>query len=91
MKINNINIGKVHKTYQQQKKEKIGERQNIKGDRMNISSKALEIKKLKQKLVDIPEIREERVKQLKESIKKGEYHVDSMLIARKILNEIEQE
>lgn len=55
-------------------------------DKVIISHKALNIKDIQQELVRIPDIREDRVKELKEQVQKGTYRVPARAIASKILN-----
>ncbi|MFY9394799.1 MAG: flagellar biosynthesis anti-sigma factor FlgM [Halanaerobiales bacterium] len=55
-------------------------------DKVLISNKALNIKDIQKELAQIPEIREDRVKELKEQVQKGTYRVPARAIASKILN-----
>ncbi len=92
MRIDNIQGKNIQKLYQNQqnllnqenKKASRGE-----GDRMNISSKGMQIKKLADQLEAEPEIRAEKVAQLKEQIASGNYHIDSETLAESLLSEIE--
>lgn len=91
MKIDGFQVGKIQRKYLKQKKD-VNERKNTKRkDSMNISSEAQNIKKIKQKLAQMPDIRKQKVEELKDSINKGEYKVNSRLVARNILSLIEQE
>ena len=46
----------------------------------------LEMSKYKEAVKALPEVRQERIKELKRLIEAGEYHIDSRKIAEKILD-----
>ena len=48
-------------------------------------AQVLEMSKYKEVVKALPELRQERIKELKRQIEAGEYHVDSRKIAEKIL------
>lgn len=52
------------------------------------STKAKDIQKLKETLDKLPDIREEKVEDLKSQIKKGTYYVSGEKIAEKIIAEL---
>ena len=56
-------------------------------ERVDLSSKAKDIQKIKQDLDQIPEIREEKVNELKRQIENGSYAINSGRIADKMLEE----
>ncbi|MFW5855837.1 MAG: flagellar biosynthesis anti-sigma factor FlgM [Bacillota bacterium] len=90
MKINGPHLDKVQKLYQQQK-DKLKNQQEKKADKMDISGQAQDIKNLQKEIKNMPGIREKKVARLKDKIEKGEYRIDSRLLAKKLLNQPEQE
>ncbi len=57
-------------------------------DHVSISAKSREIQKLRSVLGITPDVREDKVAELKGRIARGEYEVDPRELARKILEEI---
>ncbi|MHB1419672.1 MAG: flagellar biosynthesis anti-sigma factor FlgM [Bacillota bacterium] len=57
-------------------------------DSVEISREGRELRELSQKVMNIPDTREERIQELQEKIKKGTYDVPGEKIAAKILEEI---
>ncbi|OGP50521.1 MAG: flagellar biosynthesis anti-sigma factor FlgM [Deltaproteobacteria bacterium RBG_13_43_22] len=57
-------------------------------DQVHLSAKAKEMEELKQVIQQMPEIRTDKVETLKKAIQEGQYKVDSLQIAGKILEEI---
>jgi negative regulator of flagellin synthesis FlgM len=57
-------------------------------DRVQISKDYQEMGKIKQVLMDMPEIRTERVNKIQNMIQSGTYQVDPGLVAGKILDEL---
>jgi anti-sigma28 factor (negative regulator of flagellin synthesis) len=49
-------------------------------------AQVLEMSKYKETVKALPEIRQERINELKRQIEAGEYHIDSRKIAEKILD-----
>jgi flagellar biosynthesis anti-sigma factor FlgM len=60
---------------------------DISSDRVNLSSKARDFHKIAEVIKHTPDIREERVNELKEAIEKGTYKADSKKIAEKMILE----
>lgn len=56
-------------------------------DSVNLSSKAKKLHKITGILKETPDIREEKISELKQSIKKGTYQTDSKKIAEKVILE----
>ena len=56
-------------------------------ERVDLSSKAKDIQKIKQDLDQIPEIREEKVNELKRQIENGSYAINPGRIADRMLEE----
>jgi len=58
---------------------------------MNLSTKAIDIKQLRDAINRLPDIREDKVRELKDKVERGIYEVDGQKIAEKIIKrEIEQ-
>lgn len=60
---------------------------DVSSDRVNLSSKARDFHKIADVIKHTPDVREERVNELKEAIKKGTYKADSKKIAEKMILE----
>lgn len=58
---------------------------------MKISSKAKQIKELEILLREIPDVRKEKVENIKRQMESGRYTVDSRAVARKILSSLDKE
>ena len=88
MKIDPSQLNKISDVYQNQlKKNRINQQTNInKEDEINISSKAREIKEIHHKLDTIDEIREEKVKNIKNALQNGSYNISPEEVAQKLLN-----
>ena len=59
----------------------------LSGDRVELSPKAKEMQEAKRILGSIPDIREEKVAQIRKQIAEGTYQVDSQKIAEKMVTE----
>jgi len=57
------------------------------GDHLTLSESAMEFKEIKGMLENVPEIRQDKVMELKEKIKQDDYQVDSEQVAEEILME----
>lgn len=92
MKINN-NISKILSVYNKQqiksnkKQDNKTNSLNFK-DELSISNEAKEIQQLMKKLKDIPDVREEKINEIKERIKSGTYEINPEKIAEKMLNRL---
>jgi negative regulator of flagellin synthesis FlgM len=58
------------------------------GDRVDISGKGKEIAELMAVIQQMPDVRNDKVKAVKEAIESGNYHLDTKKIAQKILEEL---
>ncbi|MGO1368463.1 MAG: flagellar biosynthesis anti-sigma factor FlgM [Senegalia sp. (in: firmicutes)] len=89
MKIfNNGNINKIQNAY---KNNSIKSDQKIKSDKKDeftISDEAKMIQKAIKLAKNSPDIREEKIKEIKTQMKNGNYNIDSKLVAKKILEDI---
>lgn len=54
-------------------------------DAIELSPLAADVKELKRLISQVPDIREEKVRDIREAIEKGDYEVDPLLVAEKIL------
>ncbi len=57
-------------------------------DKISLSGEAKEISELKSLIEQLPEIRTDKVEELKKAIDAGSYNIDSLKVAEKILEEI---
>lgn len=57
-------------------------------DRINISSRTREIADLMASIEKLPDVREDKVREIREAIAAGNYTVDARAVAEKILKEI---
>ncbi|MDK2881657.1 MAG: negative regulator of flagellin synthesis FlgM [Clostridia bacterium] len=70
----------------QQQKEGAREPQGEQGlDRAELSPQALDFRKLKEAVLAAPEIREERVRQIRDALAKGDYRVPPEDVATRML------
>jgi len=56
-------------------------------EKVDLSAKAKELQRIRQILDQIPDVREEKVQELKDRIESGNYAVDSGKVAAKMLGE----
>lgn len=71
----------------QAKKAAINKNTKTQGDSLEISSQALEINKYRSQFKNLPEIREEKVQDIKQHLKNGTYKPSAEKIAEGILKE----
>lgn len=86
MKINGINIGEIRRKYAQQNNKPDTISKNNPQDSMSISNRARQISGIEKKLSEIPDIRQEKVDNIRNAIQNGQYEIDSRAIARKIIS-----
>lgn len=87
----NPSIQNILKSYNKNiKKSDEVEKSGFKSDKVEISSSAREFQLAMQALKDIPEVRSEKVKELKEEINSGTYKPDAEKIAEHILKGIKK-
>ncbi len=92
MKINVNNLQKFHKVYQkQQENSPVNKNSKQNEDSMQISSRGMFLKEIQTELARTPEVRQEKVAEIKEAIDSGNYQVDSRQLARKLLDQEGQE
>ncbi len=91
MKIfNNPNINKAMKVYGKKATEKVNVSKGVEGpkDELQISNKAKEYQAAMKAFKNLPEVREDLVKDLKNQIKQGSYNVTGEEIADKIKDSV---
>ncbi|MFW6309438.1 MAG: flagellar biosynthesis anti-sigma factor FlgM [bacterium] len=87
MRINPAHLNKLQKVYENQlQKNKINQDNETRDDKLDISNKARQIKEMEKSLDKLPEIRKEKVEQIKTALKNGTYEVEPEKVAEKILN-----
>ncbi|MFW5985578.1 MAG: flagellar biosynthesis anti-sigma factor FlgM [Halanaerobiaceae bacterium] len=91
MRINGIQQEKLQKIYQNQDQKKLDRQNGKKADRMEISERAREMNEIKAVLSEMPEVREDKVAELKEQINSDNYEVGSRELAQKIINDFSKE
>ena len=72
----------------QRPKEPVQERPPARGDRVELSQTAKDIKKIESVLKTSPEVRADKVRSIKEQIEAGTYQVDSKKIANAMLTDL---
>jgi len=88
VKINNIKAGKIEQYYQQLKQKQNKAAKYSKNDQIEISSQAKGILTAKAELKNRPQIRTDKVADLKAKLENGNYQIDSKKIAEKMLKNI---
>jgi len=71
--------------YEEQRTDKAEQNNLPQGDRAELSSEALDYRKLREAVLNVPETRDDRVREIKNALQKGEYNVSADQIAEKIL------
>ncbi|MGC8120537.1 flagellar biosynthesis anti-sigma factor FlgM [Marinobacter sp. VGCF2001] len=56
------------------------------GENVNLSSQAKDLKQLEQRLGDFPEMDDERIEQIRSALESGTYKVDAQKLAQKMLD-----
>ncbi|MFW6386513.1 MAG: flagellar biosynthesis anti-sigma factor FlgM [Bacillota bacterium] len=91
MDISEVQLQKIQQIYQKKQEQAGKDDKTSRSDRVDISARAQEIRKLEETLQDMPAVREEKVAVLKAAVQSGDYSVDSRELAREILNHLERE
>ena len=95
MKVNNENPpiqlntyqNRVQSTHKQQDRKSGNAVQGLGNDTVQLSAKAKEVQEAAQKLAKMPEIREDKVQEVKTAIEKGTYKVVGRKVATDMLKE----
>ena len=82
MKINRVD--KIFQVYENQQVKKVGLKNRYKKDELNLSDKAVEYQNTFNKIKELPDIRENKVKEIKDSIRTGTYKIDGRKIVDKM-------
>jgi flagellar biosynthesis anti-sigma factor FlgM len=82
----NLNTQKVSKAQGQDKVTKSGETTSI--DKVEISKEGKKVAELMSAIDQLPITREEKIKALKEAIESGNYQIDPLKIAQKLIDEL---
>ncbi|WP_366923015.1 flagellar biosynthesis anti-sigma factor FlgM [Metallumcola ferriviriculae] len=90
MKIYDQSHLKLAKIYQQKAQERHNPQKTMheEADRVEISQAAKELLGLTKKVMELPEVRQEKVASLKDSVQKGVYQVPVEALAAKMLQNI---
>lgn len=87
-------IGEVFRAYLEgikpsKKKLRVSEENRVSApdDRVEISSKAMEIKVAMEALSSVPEVRKDKVEEIKRLIEEGKYNPDPKEVAKKMVEE----
>ncbi|KPQ01724.1 flagellar biosynthesis anti-sigma factor FlgM [Marinobacter sp. HL-58] len=59
--------------------------QSARGENVNLSSQAKDLKQLEQKLGNYPEMDDERIEQIRTALENGSYKIDAEKLAQKML------
>ncbi len=59
--------------------------QNARGENVNLSSQAKDLKQLEQKLGSYPEMDDERIEEIRSALESGSYKIDAEKLAQKML------
>jgi len=83
------NVGQAHSTHPPEKNQKPGEAdaKTASGDRAEFSARSREMQKIYEVLQTTPEVRSDKVSEIKSRIEDGRYRVDSETLAEKIIKE----
>ena len=80
--------GKTNRTGKSEAAQKSGDGKAVEGGtRAEISAKAHELAKAKAAASDTPDVREEKIAELKSRIAAGKYHVDPEAVADRMVDE----
>lgn len=86
MKINRVD--KIFQVYENQQIKKVGLNNKYKKDELNLSNKAVEYQKTFNKIKKLPDVRENKVKEIKDRIKTGTYEIDGRKIVDKMFETV---
>lgn len=82
--------GNIQDIKKNQEAEKKADTEKTEGsaDRISLSGRAREISELKGMIEALPEIRTNKIEDIKKALDSGSYNIDSLKVAEKILQEI---
>ncbi|AZR73904.1 flagellar biosynthesis anti-sigma factor FlgM [Anoxybacter fermentans] len=85
MKISGSRLQQIGKMYQKNSFQKLGGSNSVREDKVNLSREAKELKRIYEVLAKTPDIRTEKVNQLKRVIQQGTYEIKGEMIAEKMI------
>ncbi|GAB6138160.1 flagellar biosynthesis anti-sigma factor FlgM [Halanaerobaculum tunisiense] len=89
MKINGSRLSKIAKHYNQRQENKSKEtNKNKQKDQVSLSDEAQQLQNIKEQIDYSPQIRQEKVDQIKQQVKEGTYNVSGEEVAKDILNQV---
>lgn len=88
MKITGSQYKQIAKMYQKKASRRIEKGDSNQSDKINLSREGKELKRIHEKLNQTPEVRMEKVKQLRKVVQQGTYQVSGEKIAEKMLEGI---
>jgi negative regulator of flagellin synthesis FlgM len=94
MKISKVDDAALQALQQYQKIDKVQRDSNrqveggaVPEEKVNLSDKARDIQQLRDAVNQLPDVREDKVRELKEQVEKGIYTVDGQKVAEKMVSE----
>jgi negative regulator of flagellin synthesis FlgM len=94
MKISKVDDAAVQALQQYQKVDKVQNESRPKVDgnaapeeKVNLSNKARDIQQLRDAVSQLPDVREDKVRELKDQVDKGAYDVNGQKVAEKMVSE----
>ncbi len=94
MKISKVDDAALQAIQQYQKTEKVQSESNQKvggsaapEEKVNLSTKARDIQQLRDAINQLPDVREDKVRELKDQVEKGAYDVNGQKVAEKMVAE----
>lgn len=85
MKITGGQFQQINKLYNKNKLKRLEGKEAVKSDKVNLSREAQEMKWIREVLAQTPEVRADKVNQLKNAIQLGTYEVKGEKIAEKFV------
>jgi negative regulator of flagellin synthesis FlgM len=94
MKISKVDDAAIQAVQQYQKADKVQEESSPKvggnaapEEKVNLSTKARDIQQLRDAVGQLPDIREDKIRELKDQVDKGAYDANGQKIAEKMVSE----
>ena len=94
MKISKVDDAAIQAVQQYQKTDKVQEESGPKvggsaapEEKVNLSTKARDIQQLRDAVSQLPDVREDKVRELKDKVDKGAYDANGQKIAEKMVSE----
>lgn len=93
MKISNQQVKNLLAKYVSQVNEQRVEQRDspeeeVQGDRLELSKKAQQLRRVRELVEEAPEVRRERVSEIKKQLREGEYEVSAEEVAEKMIEEL---